>query len=245
MVEARAVGKEYPLRRRLGALLAGPRGRRTTTALTDLSFAIAPGETVAVMGENGAGKTTLLRLLAGLTPPSRGQLTVAGCDAAREGAALRRQVGLVIADERSFSLRLSARENLAFFAALHHQRRPRALARADELLARLGLGPLGDRPYYQLSSGQKQRLAFARGLVGSPRLLLLDEPSRGLDRAGRAMVRELLIEARGQGTTCVLSTHDLAEATALADRLLVLGQGRLIALAPPAAAGPHLEALHG
>ena len=140
------------------------------------------GKRWGLMGPNGAGKSTLLRILAGLLLPSSGHAKGAGgLSAATERSALARQVGYVAADERGLPPWLSPRELLAFYAALYGYRRRAALARADMLLDEVGLGAHATRPLRELSTGMRRRTALARGLLGSPRVLLLDEPTRGVD----------------------------------------------------------------
>ncbi|HEY0707048.1 MAG TPA: ABC transporter ATP-binding protein, partial [Polyangia bacterium] len=166
----------------LGQLLRGRLHGAPVSALTDISLRLAPGEVVAVVGENGAGKTTLLRILAGLLAPTSGHAVVLGHEIGSRGHEVnfRRRVALITADERSFFWPLSGRENLAYFGALHGFDRATSLRRADHLLDRVGLGGAADRRYAEYSRGMRQRLALARGLLGDPEVLLLDEPTLGL-----------------------------------------------------------------
>jgi ABC-2 type transport system ATP-binding protein len=130
-----------------------------------------------------------------------------------------------LSDERSFSLRIGLRENLAFFAALHSLERRAALARVDELLARVGLAAQARTPYRALSTGMRQRAAVARGLLGGAQVLLFDEPTRGIDPAGAASLWRLIAEA-SRGRTVIVATHNPDEARALCGRVLVLAEGR-------------------
>ncbi len=231
MIDVVALGKTFRPPGSVRDLLRGRLRGQPHTALSDVSFRVAPGEIVAVVGENGAGKTTLLRILAGLLTPSAGRASVGGIDVSVEGptSAFRRRVALVLADERSFMWSLSGLENLAFFAALHGFSRASALARARGLLQLVGLGAAGLRPYAEYSRGMRQRLALGRCLLGEPEVLLLDEPTLGLDPVGardlRRFLREDVLKARGR--TALLGSNDPAEVEQVADRVLYLKGGRL------------------
>ena len=219
------------LRDMLRGRLFGP----PVTALREVSFSVRPGEIVCVMGPNGAGKSTLVRILGGLLLPSSGRARVAGIDAGAGTSEFRRRVSFVVGDERSFHYRVSGRGNLHYFAALHGLPAPEARRRAGELLARVGLAEAADRRYREYSRGMRQRLSIARGLLGDPKVLLLDEPTLGLDPTGardlRAFLREEII--RRTGRTAIVCSNDPTEARALADRVLFLDGGRLRGEAPP------------
>jgi ABC-2 type transport system ATP-binding protein len=213
----------------LGEMLRGRFFGRPITALTNVSFTVEPGEVVCVMGPNGAGKSTLVRILGGLLMPSSGRARVAGVDVGTGGSAFRRQVAFVVSDERSFHYRVSGRANLHYFAALHGLPAREAQRRAAALLDRVGLGDAADRRYREYSRGMKQRLALARGLLADPAVLLLDEPTLGLDPRGardlRAFLREQIV--RSPGRTAIVCSNDPTEARALADRVLFLAEGKL------------------
>jgi ABC-2 type transport system ATP-binding protein len=210
-------------------LLRGRLHGRPLQALTDISFSVRDGEIVCIMGENGAGKSTLLRVLAGLLTPTTGSASVDGHSVADSPAQLRRHAAFVVGDERSFQWAISGRENLYYFAALHGLSATQARTRAHELLHRVGLGAAADRRFREYSRGMRQRLAIARGLLGAPRVLLLDEPTLGLDPRGARDLRIFLRDEtiRGAGRTAVLCSNDPGEVRALADRVLFLEGGRL------------------
>jgi ABC-2 type transport system ATP-binding protein len=217
-------------------LLRGRLFRDPVRALDDVSFAIARGEIVCLMGPNGAGKSTLARILGGLILPSSGRATIAGHDAGAGAPTLRRSVSYVVGDERSFHYGVSGRENLRYFAALHGLDAASGRARADGLIERVGLGAAADRRYREYSRGMRQRLAIARGLLGEPEVLLLDEPTLGLDPVGardlRAFLRDQIVRAAGR--TALVCSNDPTEARALADRVLFLDSGRLVREVAPA-----------
>ncbi len=209
--------------------------------LSQIDLTVAPGEIFGLMGKNGAGKSTLLRILAGLIAPSSGRTSVLGIDPSTGGSLLGRAVGYVAGDERGMTPLLSPREHLAFYAALRGFSRSEALVCADGLLEEVGLGDEKHRPLRDLSTGMRRRAAFARGLIGSPRVLLLDEPTRAVDRQGAQKLGELLSAAAARGCTVVLATHDVREAEALCARVALLDRGRLVLIASPATAAAELE----
>ena len=203
-------------------------------AVDGLSLALAPGELLAVLGPSGCGKTTTLRLLAGFERPDRGAIFVGERQVAGDGVWAppeRRRLGMVFQDYALFP-HLTAARNIAFGLRGVPARERRA--RAEELLATVGLDGLGDRYPHQLSGGQQQRVALARALAPRPAAVLLDEPFNSLDAAGRAQVRtEVRDILRSEGAAAILVTHDQAEAFALADRVAVLNAGRLEQLDTP------------
>ncbi|HEX3902957.1 MAG TPA: ABC transporter ATP-binding protein [Polyangia bacterium] len=229
------LGKVFHSPAGLRDMLRGRLYGKPVTALHDVSFTVRPGEIACVMGPNGAGKSTLVRILGGLLLPSSGRAEVAGIDAGAGTSEFRRRVAFVVGDERSFHYRVTGRGNLHYFAALHGLPAGLARRRAGELLARVGLRDAADRRYQEYSRGMRQRLAIARGLLGDPQVLLLDEPTLGLDPKGardlRAFLRDEII--RGAGRTAIVCSNDPTEARAMADRVLFLDVGRLQSEASP------------
>ncbi len=191
-------------------------------ALRDISFEIAPGECLALLGRNGAGKTTLLRILAGLARASRGRVTIFGEEPRSERARARIGVlghGIAVYDE------LSAFENLKLFARLYALDNPARTAM--EWLERTGLARVKDSRVREFSRGMRQRLAVARAFLHSPSLLILDEPFTALDDRAIAVLQELLRAALAEGRTIVMSTHQLREALELASGVALIVRGRL------------------
>ncbi len=207
------------------------RQRQWVTAVEDTSLQIKEGEFFGLLGPNGAGKTTLIKLLCCLILPNSGTAQVFGYDIQKEERAVRKLVGLVSAEERSFFWRLTARENLEFYASLYHLSRQEIKERTEELLNLVGLTGEGDIRFQNYSTGMRQKLAIARGLLSHPRVLFVDEPTRSLDPVSAQAVRHLLKEkVVAEGKTVVLSTHNMSEAEQLCDRLAIMDHGQVIAL---------------
>ena len=208
--------------------LIGRERRGETSALKDVSFSVASGEVVALLGPNGSGKTTALKLISTMLLADAGTVRVGKFDAQREAGEVRRQVGIAVAAERSFFPRLSARENLEFFAALDEVPRRDRAQRIKEILRDTGLEAQSDTLVMKFSSGMYQRLGIARGLVKRPSVLLLDEPTRSLDAATTAHFWSTIRALAKQDTTVLIATHNFAEAAAVADRVLLLQKGDLL-----------------
>jgi len=193
-------------------------------ALDDVSLRVGAGEVCALVGHNGSGKSTLLRVLATLVLPDAGTARVAGHDVVAADVEVRRRVGLVVADDRSFSLRLTGRENLELYAALHGC----GAGVIDRALEQVALVGAGDDVYATYSSGMRQRLALARGLMTEPEVLLLDEPFRALDDESSDALRAAVDAAVSDGATVVVATHHLDELGERCDRVVRLEAGRVI-----------------
>lgn len=210
-----------------GSLLtrvAGRAARREpVAALEGVTLSVAAGEVCALVGHNGSGKSTLLRVLATLVLPDSGTALVDGHEVVADDVAVRRRVALVTADDRSFSLRLTGRENLELFARLHG-----APQRAvGESLERVALEGAGGDAYATYSSGMRQRLALARALLGAPSVLLLDEPFRALDEASSDTLRAVIAEAAAGGSTVLVATHHTDELGDSCHRVVQLHDGRV------------------
>jgi len=209
------------------------RGRRRVAALDGVSFEVERGECVAVLGPNGSGKSTLVRLLSTLLLPDGGGARVFGRDAFRETRAVRRLVNRVSV-EASFFKKMSAVENLSYAARFYGLRPHETRDRIPEILTRVGFpADRRDEPMENLSRGMQQKVALARALLTAPILLLLDEPTTGLDPRSKQEVQEFIREVRAEhDATVLLCTHDLAEAESLADRVGILDDGELLCLEP-------------
>ncbi len=205
------------------------------TAVRDVSLAIRAGELFGLFGANGAGKSTLVRMLATLIQPSSGTASVCGYDVVRQEVQARAQVGLASANEHSFYGRLTAWQNLLFYAALYNLSPQQARQRAREMLTLFGLTAQTHRPVQALSSGQKQRLNMARALVHDPAVLFLDEPTKSMDVETADFVKELIRRrlVGQQGKTVVFISHELYEMDDFCDRVMILAQGQVQAVGTP------------
>jgi ABC-2 type transport system ATP-binding protein len=225
-VEARELRKEFVRKDR-------KRGKRRVPALAGITLDVARGECVAVLGQNGSGKSTLVRLLSTLLLPDGGHAKVFGYDVVHEDKAVRRLVNRVSV-EASFFKKMSPSENLHYAARFYGMTPSETGERIPLILERVGFPP--DRrtePMENLSRGMQQKVALARALLTSPVLLLLDEPTTGLDPRSKLEVQDFIREMRAaHDSTILLCTHDLAEAEALAERVGVLDRGELLALEP-------------
>ncbi|MBJ7356022.1 MAG: ATP-binding cassette domain-containing protein [Nocardioides sp.] len=197
-------------------------------ALDGFDLEVAPGTIHALLGPNGAGKTTAVRTFATLTRCERGEVRVAGHDVRREATAVLRAIGLV-GQATALDEVLHGHENLVLLGRLHGLSKAEAAARGDELLATFALADARDRKVSTYSGGMRRRLDIAASLILRPRLLFLDEPTTGLDPRGRAEVWQAVRQAVGLGTTVLMTTQYLDEADQLADRITVMGAGRVIA----------------
>lgn len=227
-IEIERLSKTYGAQTSISDMLRG-RKRPLVHALHDVSLNIMEGEVYGVLGPNGSGKTTLLKILSTILTPSSGSARVFGLDITSQDYLVRDLVALVTAEDRSFYWRLTARENLAFFATLYGIDAVTAARKINDLLKLFELTRAADRRVGEFSTGMKQKLAIARGLLSSPRLLFLDEPTRGMDPASAhallAMVQSRLIDYFDN--TVILTTHIMREVETLCQRVGVLRYGKL------------------
>jgi len=193
-------------------------------AVDDVSFEVADGEVLALLGPNGAGKTTTVETLEGYRSPDFGSVRVLGLDPVADKRALVPSIGVMLQHGGVYPV-MSPKEALTLFAGYYANPVP-----PSELLDRLGLSAVAKTPWRRLSGGEQQRLSLALALIGRPRVLFLDEPTAGVDLHGRAQVREVIAEQAAAGVAILLTTHELAEAEAVADRVAILHRGRLATL---------------
>jgi ABC-2 type transport system ATP-binding protein len=223
--------KVYVKRRSLREVALRPFHRaERVAALSGLSLETRSGEIFGLLGPNGAGKTTFLKILTGLVLPTSGRALVNGVDVARDDRAVKRSIGFVTSDERSFYWRLTGRENLDFFARLYGLASAGARRASADLLREMDMESIADRPFMSYSTGMKQRLAIARALLHDPPVLCLDEPTRSLDPIAAKHLRRFVIDRlnRERGKTVLLATHNLPEAEEMCARLVVLDRGRIV-----------------
>ncbi len=206
------------------------------TAVQDVSFAVPEGEIFGLLGPNGAGKTTSIRMLTGQLRPTSGTARVAGYDVVRERQALKSQIGVVFEYQNLYE-RMTGRENLLLAARLFGC----DLRRVGEILEKVELQQRANETIRNYSNGMKQRLLIARALIHDPRILFLDEPTKGLDPTAGRQIRSLVKDLAGRGVTVLLTTHYMEEADQLCQRVAFLCEGRIVALDTP----QKLKVAHG
>jgi len=195
-------------------------------AVDGVSFAVQRGEIFGLLGPNGAGKTTILECLEGIRRPDAGTMEILGVDPAREPRKLRNLIGVQL-QSSGLPATMTVREAMRFFCA-YHDVSPRY-----DLIERLGLAEKRDVQYEKLSTGQQRRLALALAMAHRPPVILLDEPTAGLDVGSRAELHEMIQELRAEGTTVIMATHDMAEAEKMTDRVAILLRGDIVATGSP------------
>jgi lipooligosaccharide transport system ATP-binding protein len=202
------------------------------TAVAGIDFEVRDGEFFGFLGPNGAGKTTTMRMIAGVSPRTSGTLEIFGQDPDLHGSEIRGRIG-VVHQQETLDMELSVRENLLIFGRFFGMDRPSIATRADELLELFQLSDRAKDQVEPLSGGMKRRLSIARSLIASPRVLMLDEPTTGLDPQARHLLWDALQRLKRGGTTIVLTTHYMDEAEQLCDRLVVMDQAKIVAEGSP------------
>lgn len=203
--------------------------RGVVHALDGISFEVKAREIFGLLGPNGAGKTTALRLLATILKPTGGAASIGGADIVRQPEAVRKQIGFLSGDMGSYG-RLTPREALSFFGKLNGLYGARLTARVDEVIGIFEIGAFMSTKIDKLSTGMKQRVAIARTVLHDPAVLILDEPSSGLDVPTARLIEQFILDARNSGKCILFSTHVMEEAEYLCDRIAVINQGKLKAL---------------
>ena len=203
-------------------------------AVDGVDFAVRAGEAFGFLGPNGAGKTSTMKMIAAMSPVSGGSLRVLGMDPSTDGAAVRARLGIVPQTD-NLDAELTVSENLAFYGRFFGLSSAEVLSRAEELLRFVELWERRDSPVGTLSGGMKRRLVIARALVNDPELVLLDEPTTGLDPQARQLVWDRLYRLKQRGVSLILTTHYMDEAEQLCDRLVVMDAGRIVAEGSPQA----------
>ena len=212
-----------------------PDRRERFVAVNGIDLRVERGEIFGVLGPNGAGKTTTLRMLATLLEPTSGDARILGFDVRTHPREIRANLGAMLSGERSLYWKLTARENLEYFAALYHVPPKDLRARIEAALVAVKLADRADDYVERYSTGMRQRLALARALLPDPPLVILDEPTVGLDPQAARDLRDRVRELKRQGRTVLLTTHYMEEADQLCDRVAIIDHGKIVALDTPAA----------
>jgi sodium transport system ATP-binding protein len=201
---------------------------KNVKAVKEISFQVKQGEIVGLLGENGAGKTTTLRLLSTMLKPTSGTAVVNGFDVIKDGDNVRRQIGILFGGEVGLYDRLTARENINYFANLYGISNEEADKAIDELAKDLEMEEYIERRVGKFSRGMKQKVAIARSIVHSPSVMLFDEPSTGLDVSAARIVQDFILKCKEQNKTILFSSHSMKEVEKLCDRVVIINKGRII-----------------
>ena len=203
-------------------------GRKRVTAVRGASFEVCPGEIFGLIGTNGAGKTTLMRMIATMLRATSGEIRVMGRDVRTDAVSVRRSIGILFGGDAGLYDRLTARENIEYFARLSGMDGERARARTEELARFFRMENYLDRYAGKFSKGMKQKTCFARAIVHNPPVMLFDEPTSGLDVLAAEEVADFMRICREQGKTILLSTHDMGEVSELCDRIAIISGGVIL-----------------
>ncbi|MFS0862619.1 ATP-binding cassette domain-containing protein [Fredinandcohnia sp. 179-A 10B2 NHS] len=198
------------------------------TALKHVTFTVKQGQVVGLLGENGAGKTTLLRTIATLLTPTSGNVSVGGYDTLKNPEEVKKNIGVLFGGETGLYDRLTARENLEYFAALYGLSKHETKVRIDELARMFGMRDYLDRKVGGFSKGMRQKVAIARTLIHNPEIILFDEPTTGLDITSSNVFRQLVHQLKREGKTIIFSSHIMEEVSMLCDSVAMMHKGELI-----------------
>jgi len=227
VLETHNLTKEFIRRKGLSSP-RNPFERTLFAAVKNINLKVQSGEIFGLLGPNGAGKTTLTKMLCTLILPSSGSATVCGYDLARQQGKVKSKIALISSEERSFYWRLTGRQNLDFFAALHGLSKEVANQRIEEVLEVVDMTAAADRRFQEYSTGMKQRMGLARGLLADPELFFMDEPTKGLDPIATWQLHEFIRnKLAAAGKTVIVATHHLAEAEQICDRVGIMYGGEM------------------
>lgn len=228
-IEAVRLSKEYPKRERFLDYLMPSRRKRSVAAFSRVNLQVRKGEVFGLIGPNGAGKTSIIKTLGTLVLPTCGEAWIEGRHILKNEMAVKKLVGLVINEERSFYWRLTGRQNLQFFAALHNLSKQAASRRIGEVLELLELQEVADTSFMKYSTGMRQKLSIARALLPFPRVLFMDEPTRSLDPAASKSLRRFIVEqlAGEKMHTVFVTSHNLEEISRMCDRIAIISRGKI------------------
>src|SRR3989454_4233453 len=229
-IEVRSLFKSFTVKE-------GPVFRKTSktiSALEQVSFTVKKGEVFGLLGPNGAGKTTTIKTICTLIQPSSGEVYVNGHDVVKDSQRARQDLGVMLTGDRTLYWKLTGRENLEYFSALYHMQKDLAKKRIEQVLKLVGLEDRQNTLVENYSTGMRIRLSFGKAILHEAPVILLDEPTMSLDPQSARLIREIIQDLRRKGHAIVLTTHYMEEADQLSDRVAIIDQGRIIALAPPA-----------
>lgn len=228
-IETYNLTKKYPIVKGYSEILLHPFKKKAVTALNNVNIQIKKNELFGLLGPNGAGKTTLIKILCTLVLPTSGRALVNGLDVEKDEKEIRKIIGYVIGDERSFYWRLTGRQNLKFFAKLNNIFHKEAEQRIKNLLEFMELTRDADRMFKDYSTGMRQKLAIARGLLTNPEIIFMDEPTSGLDPiTSQKLIRFIREKLVGEGgKTVIFATHNLHEAEVLCDQVAIISGGKV------------------
>ncbi len=229
MLEVKGVHMIYPVAKRYKEIITQPFKNNFKHALNNINMNVQLGDRIAFLGANGAGKTSLLKLIGGLLLPTKGNILINNYDTALHNLEARKSVGFILNEERSFYWRLTGKQNLAFFGTLDNIYGKQLKSKVDNLISVVGLESAADSLVGTYSSGMKQRLAIARGLLSDPKILVLDEPTRTLDPIAAEEIKQLLNKIYSEDDRILLiATHNLEEADTLCNRICIMKKGYVI-----------------
>jgi ABC-2 type transport system ATP-binding protein len=229
-IEASDITKRF--RPNILTAISGEKSEQEVIAVNQVNLKVNRGEIFGLVGPNGAGKTTLIKMLTTLLLPTSGTANIAGYDVIHSAYHVRKLVGLVTSNERSFFWRLTGRQNLDFFASLYHIPRKISKERIAALFELLGLIKVADKRFDSYSTGMKQRLSIARGLLSKPNIIFMDEPTKGVDPIGTNEIIEIIKNqiVREWNSTLLITSHNLREIERLCNRIAIMNNGRIIAV---------------
>jgi len=201
---------------------------RDIEAVRNVSFSVARGEVLGLLGENGAGKTTTLRLLATMLKPTSGSASLNGYDIVKDPAKVRQAIGILFGGESGLYDRLTARENIAYYGQLNDLTPPEIESRIEYLSSTLGMEEYIDRKVGKFSKGMKQKVSIARSIIHNPSIMLFDEPTAGLDVSAARVIHKFIDSCRDEGKTVLFSSHSMVEVEKLCDRVAVIHKGAIV-----------------
>ncbi|MCL4472819.1 MAG: ABC transporter ATP-binding protein [Actinobacteria bacterium] len=232
VLETHNLTKEFIKRKGISSP-SNPFEKIVFSAVKGIDLTVRRGEIFGLLGPNGAGKTTLTKMLCTLVLPSAGKATICGFDLAKQQGKVKGKIALISSEERSFYWRLTGRQNLEFFAALHGLSKKVATERIEEVLEIVEMKDAAHRRFQEYSTGMKQRMGLARGLLADPEIFFMDEPTKGLDPIATWQLHEFIRSSlAASGKTVVVATHHLAEAEQICDRVGIMFGGEMLANGP-------------